>query len=631
VNPEPVNAKRINYEILVYDHLMQRENLSHTSTHNHPGPKKQSPRDIYLFTLKALMLGCIVFLSFFIYSNNLTGPFFFDDEHNIQNNSHIRLTRLTWDGIKRAGLKSPETNRPVANISFALNYYFHSYYVVGYHLVNILIHIITGLLLFLFIKTTLNLPLLRFRYESSEWIPYLAALIWLVHPIQTQSVSYIVQRMNSMMAMFYILSLWLYARARLAESKRNKGALFAGCILSGILALGTKETAATLPFFIYLYEWFFFQDLSRDWLKRNLFYFIGLLILLTAIALLYLDAHPLEKILSGYTFRNFTLTQRVLTEFRVVIFYISLLIFPHSSRLNLDHDFPLSYSLIDPLTTLLSIVIIAGLIGLALYLAKKERLVSFCLFWFFGNLVIESSVIGLEIVFEHRTYLPSMLAVLPAVILANRYIGQKWVKVAAVCSVVMVCSTWTYERNSMWNNEVAFWDDCVKKSPQKARPHNNLGNALKRQGKLEESIYQYHEALRIRPTYSKAHNNLGIAFAAQGKIKEAISHFSMALRIRPDYATAHSNIGVTLARQGRLEEAITHFLEALRIKPDYAKVHSNLGVALLRQGRLKEALGHFYEALRIKPDDLKSYQKLKICLELIKKDPGASKPILVPE
>jgi len=310
----------------------------------------------------------------------------------------------------------------------------------------------------------------------------------------------------------------------------------------------------------------------------------------------------LEIILESYKTRDFTMTQRVLTEFRVVIHYISLLIFPHPSRLNLDYDFPLSYSLIDPITTLFSMGAIVGLIVLAVLLAKKERVLSFCILWFLGNLAIESSVIGLEIIFEHRTYLPSMLVSLMAVILAYRYIRPKWLSSGVMCGVLILCSVWTYERNCVWSNDVSLWADCVEKSPGKARPHYNLGVALEDHGRLKEAISQFSEALRIKPNHARSHDNLGGALARQGKLKEAISQFSEALRIKPDYAKAHNNLGNALASQGKLKEAISQFSEALRIKPDFAEAHYNLGIALTKQEKFKEAIGHYFEALRIKPD-----------------------------
>jgi len=599
---------------------MQEKSLTGQPTDLPDSPKNQSRKDIFYFTLKTSLAGMTILLVFLIYSNTLEGPFLLDDGSNIKNNPAIRLTQLSWSGIEKAASKSPLSNRPLAYISFALNYYFHSYRTVGFRLVNILIHMSAGVFLFLFIKTTLGLPTLESRYGYSRWLPYIVVLIWLVHPLHTQSVTYIVQRMNSMASMFYMLSMLCYARARLTQSPTIKWLLAAACLMSGILALGTKETAATLPCFILLYEWFFLQDLSREWLRRHLPFLIGVFILLIGVSLIYLDGHPFAKILSRYELRNFTLTQRVFTEFRVVILYLSLLIYPHPNRLNLDYDFPLSHSLMDPLTTLLALVAIIGLLACSFWLARKDRLISFCLLWYFGNLVIESSIIGLEIVFEHRTYLPSMMFILMAAILADRYFRSNVLKIVMICAITLVFSAWTYERNTIWSNAVSLWSDVVKKSPQKVRPHNNLGNALKRQGKIEEAMAHFNKALQINPGYAKAHNNLGTALASQGKTEEALKHFGMALYINPGYAAAHSNIGVALAGMDEFEKAIVHFRAALRLKPDYAKVHSNLGAALVRQEKLQEALEHFHTALRLKPDDIQTYNNLQICLKLIQQN-----------
>jgi Flp pilus assembly protein TadD len=599
---------------------MQDESLTAPPGEFSRAIRRQPGKDLLGFTLKTSLTALTIFLVFLIYSSNLDGPFLFDDGSNITNNSAIRLTRLSWSGLKEAATNSPLSNRPLAYISFALNYYFHSYRTVGYRTINILIHMSAGLFLFLFIKTTLSLPTLRSRYGNSSWLPYIAVLIWLVHPLQIQSVSYIVQRMNSMASMFYILSMLCYARARLGQSATVNWLWAAACILSGLLALGTKETAATLPLFILLYEWFFFQDLSGKWLKRHLPFLFGLAILFLGVSLIYLDGHPLEKILARYEMRDFTPLQRVLTELRVLILYLSLLIYPHPNRLNLDYDFPLSHSLIEPLTTLLALMAIFGLLGWSIRLAKKDRLISFCILWYFGNLAIESSIIGLEIVFEHRTYLPSMMIILMAATLVDRYLRSKLLKIAIICSITLVFSAWTYERNTIWSNAVALWSDVVKKSPQKVRPHNNLGNALKRQGKIEEAIEHFNTALQIDPGYAKAHNNLGTALATQGKTDAAITQFGFALYINPNYAAAHSNIGVALASRDELEKAVVHFKTALRLKPDYAKVHSNLGAALVRQGKMHEALKHFQTALRLKPDDIQTYKNLQICLKLIKQN-----------
>ena len=564
---------------------------------------------------KILLLVVFFGIVFLIYSNTLENPFIFDDDFNIQNNSHIRLLRLTFGGLKRAGFESPSSNRPVSNISFALNYYFHQYNLFGYHLVNILIHITTGIFLYLFIKISLKIYPLNFLDQPLKWIPFFAALIWLVHPLQTQAVTYIVQRMSSLAAMFYVLSFLLYAKARLEGKRWVKVMFFAGCTTSGILAIGSKETSVTLPFFIFLYEWYFLQDLDRAWLKRHLFHFAAALIFIFFVSFLFLGGHPIATILSGYATRDFTLIQRVLTEFRVVIFYVSLILFPHPSRMNLDHDFSISFSLIDPVSTLFSMILLAGAIGLAVYLAKKDRLISFCILWFLGNLLIESSIIGLEIAFEHRTYLPSMFVNLLLVILFYRYVRREWLRVVILCLLVGVFSVWTYTRNSVWQSGVSLWRDCVEKSPHKARSHLNFGNALVDQGLIDDAITHYIEALHIRPGYGKAHDNLGVALESQGRIGEAINHYLEALSIKPDNERAHNNLGNALVKQGEIDEAINHYLTALRIKPEYEKAHYNLGNILVQQGRIDEAIDHYLEALRIAPDNEKTHNNLGNALE----------------
>ena len=546
----------------------------------------------------------------FIYSETLSGPFIFDDRNNIRENPHIRISQITLNNLASAAFDSPSHKRPVANISFALNYYIHGYNVVGFHAVNIIIHVITGILLYFLVQTTFRTPALRSRYERYKWISFFTAAIWLVHPLQTQSVSYIVQRMNSLAAMFYILSFLCYAQLRVNPQKRTKWWLLFGCIVPGILALGTKQNTATLPFFLLLYEWYFFRDLSLKWLKDHFALLAGLLLLLAIAALIFLGTDPLDKIWAGYASRHFTPVQRLLTEMRVVIFYIGLFFWPHPSRLNLDHDFALSYSLTDPTTTLFSMLAIALLLALAATIAKNQRMISFGILWFLGNLVIESSIFGLEIIFEHRLYLPSMMCSLVVVLLVYRWAKPVWLKPLILCALTIVAAVWTYERNEVWRDRIAIWEDCVKKSPHKARPYNNLGVALADDGQYSKAIEKYHKALQINPNYPNAYANLGFVLAKQGKVEESITQFLKALQLKPrDYETL-SNLGVALLLQKRHEEAIGYLSEAVALNPYFAKAHNNLGVALSRMGRVQEAIDHYSTALQLDPDYAEAYNNL---------------------
>ncbi len=576
-------------------------------------------RDFSDFSVKnetwlLLFLGVLVFL---LYSSTLTGPFIFDDRPNIQENPKIQLHRLSLDGLVKAGFESPANRRPVANISFALNFFFHRFNVVGYHFVNILVHILNIFLLYFLAKTTLNSPALRWRYDpvSLAWIPFFSAFIWGLHPLQTQSVSYIVQRMNSLATLFYILSILLYAKGRLTHNAQSRRWLLAGCAASGILAVGSKEIAATLPFFIILYEWCFLQDSDHLRFKNKILVLIGAVLFLIILTLMYLGTAPMDLILAAYTDRDHTAGQRVLTEFRVVIFYISLILWPHPSRLNLDHDFLISTSLIDPITTLFSLTAIVGAVGAAVYLVKKAPLISFCILWFFGNLVLESSVIGLETIFEHRTYLPSMMLILMLVSLAFAVIKPKWLCAALLSILIIAASIGTYERNKVWTSAVALWQDCVSKSPRKARPYNNLGVALATAGQVEAAYEKYHIALKIKPDYALAHYNLGYTLARQGNLDKGLFHLNESLRLDPNNKEVHNDLGVALIMQGRHDEAIYHLKEALQINPDYIRAHNNLGIALGRENNLTEAVYHYKEALRLDPEYAEAHNNLGHALQ----------------
>jgi Flp pilus assembly protein TadD len=590
--------------------------LNHgTSSHgNQKNPQSQEPATRPWYQLDAVILSFGILLVFLIYANSLDGPFLFDDENNIKDNAHIRLTSLSPADILKAGLESPHPRRFVAYASFALNYYFHQYDTTGYRVVNLVIHVATGIILYFLVWTTLSTPTLRSKYSRAREIALVTALIWLLHPVATQSVSYIVQRMNSMSAMFYALSLLLYARARLASGNKTRWLLLASCALSGMLSLGSKEIAATLPIFIVLYEWYFFQDLDWSWVKQHYRRVLALTGLTLLVGLFILGSNPLQFILGVYEKRHFTPLERLLTESRVVISYISLLVFPHPSRLCLENDFRISHSLFDPITTLFSIGGIVGMVWVAVRTARHARLLSFTIFWFIGNLVIESSIIGLEIFFEHRTYLPSMFPVLLAVTLIYRHLKHDRVRLGILCMVMILFSIWTHDRNRVWGNPVAMYKDVIQKYPRIPRAYNNLGTYLSRQNQVEKAIPYLYEAVRLRPDYADAHQNLGKALVHLGKLDEGIPHFRKAFRLKPNGSIMLSNLGGALLRQGKNKEATVVLQEALQLDPGIAQTHYNLGVALSNLGRDEEAIRSYRQAIQLQPDYVDAYDNLGVAL-----------------
>jgi hypothetical protein len=370
-----------------------------------PQRKKQS------FPFRHLIaIALIVGVAFVAYSNTFHVPFQFDDRPNILDNPHVQIKVLTWERVEQLIKNTYKvTIRVFSYFTLALNFYFGEFDVFGYHWVNFFIHIASGIFLYWFLILTFHLPFLREQYESISYpVSLFASLIFISHPIQTQAVTYIVQRMASMAGMFYLLSMILYIKGRLASGKVQV-CYFGGLGLSYLFGVFSKENVAILPLFIALYEFFFFQklDLSPRG-KKIVFWLVGALFLLGVFGLILWGPRYYNDIVEGYKMREFTLEERVLTQFRVVLYYLTLLIYPHPSRLNLDYDFPLSKTIFDPPTTLVSILIILGIIGFSIWIAKRKPVVSYFILWYFGNLVIESSIFPLELVYEHRLYLPAM-------------------------------------------------------------------------------------------------------------------------------------------------------------------------------------------------------------------------------
>jgi len=539
-----------------------------------------------------LLLAAAVFAA---YANSLDGQFIFDDSR-IYNNQHIRITSLDWDSLSQAALASKPVTRPVANLSFALNYYLHGYNVQGYHLVNVCIHLLTGLLLYLLLVATMQTPAFcnldkrvgdeRLPYE---WLAFLAALLWLVHPLQTQSVSYVVQRMNSMAAMFYLASMLCYVRARLHGARVGKLVLSAASVGCGLLALGCKETSATLPVFVFLYEWYFMQDLDMGWLKRRLPVLALVAGLSAGAAVLFLGWQPLDSILASYGGRDFTLPQRLLTEMRVIFLYLSLLIFPHPSRLTLDHDLLLSTSLVQPISTLFAAAGLIAMVGAAVWSGRRHRLLSFAILWFLGNLIIESSFIALEIVFEHRLYLPAMFLFFVVVVEAYRLLHPRFIKVglAVAVALAVLLGFWTFERNKVWHDPISLWSDSVAKAPNKARPRNNLGVALKKAGYLREAAEQYLAVIALDPNFIEAYVNLGNIYQAESRLDEALAMYYKAMDLNGGYAVIHKCIGEIMLKQGKYSRATMYFSEAVRLQPDDAEARSSLQYAQWMWRRFK--------------------------------------------
>ena len=576
-----------------------------------------------------------------IYSNSLHGPFLFDDIPHITEAPSIQISRIDFESLKKAA-NSAEGRRAVPRLTFALNYFFDQYNSFGYHLVNVIVHILNGIILFYLFEMTLvkagfrpdcnQASDLRKGKIGSGKIAFFATLLWVVNPLHTQSVSYIVQRMNSMAAMFCLLSLLLYICGRniqlnldncsktfFHEDKNENNQIclkllnswfspcllwYAGSLMFWGLAVNCKENAAILPAIMFLYEWCFFQDANSTWLKKRIKIIAGIFALLVLLTIIATGLKPIEKFSSIQDFANgqFTYIERILTQPRVILYYIFLLFFPHPKRLNFDYDFPLSHSLTDPWSTGVSIFAIIIILFISIISIKKERLLSFCILWYFITLSVESSIIPLGIIFEHRTYLPSMFISLIVVMFIFRFISPLWISNVIIITAIIISGFWTYERNFIWSDEVIFWRNSSEKSPKKARPISNLGCALVKQGKVEEGIAYFNKALEINPNHVKAHNNLGQALEKIGKLDDAISHYKVAVELKPGYKKAQKNLASAFEKKNIIDEAIKTLSNVLQISPDFEEAHNHLGVLYLRKNNKIASQYHFEKAVLINPN-----------------------------
>ena len=344
----------------------------------------------------------VLYLFFFLllliaYLPSFQAGWHFDDRPNILDNTPLHLTELTPQSLQQTFFAYPESKgtflRPVSNLSFALNWFFHQDKVFGYHLVNFFIHLLTTIFLFQACLLLLSTPKMKGRLQGNPYlIAALAALFWALHPIQTQAVTYIVQRVASLAAMFSIMGCWCYLKTRLQQEKNIKKQIgyYLATLIAFLFALGSKENAILLPASLVLIELFFFRQTIKL-SKQNLTILVLGFLFVLAFTILLKGPDVFHKVFASYSTRSFTPGQRILTESRVVLFYLSLLFYPAPFRLSLIHDIQVSTSLFHPITTLFAVLSLGFLIILPFILHKRYPLFAFALLFFLLNHTVEGS------------------------------------------------------------------------------------------------------------------------------------------------------------------------------------------------------------------------------------------------
>jgi tetratricopeptide (TPR) repeat protein len=567
----------------------------------------------YLFTFFSLFI--ILLLS---YSNSFDCSWHFDDYINITENPNIQIKQFTPDNVEKIFLSIMGTgkiSRPVSYLSFALNYYFDGLNVFGYHLVNFLIHFLSSVFVFLFIFNTLKLPLLKETYEKYAYsVALLSTIFWAVNPVQVTAVTYIVQRMASMAGLFFIMSMYFYLKFRTSPSSFLKYVHLFLCFASAALSIGSKENAAMLPASIYLYDLFFIQGLTADNVKKNIKIAIIPILILIAVVMIYFD---FSYVIGGYEIRPFTMQERLLTQPRVILFYISLLFYPLTSRLTLIHDIQISKSLIDPWTTLAAIVTILLMVSVSLIKARKWPLFSYCVLFFFLNHLIEGSFLSLELIFEHRNYIPSMLLFIPlsvGLVKALEYFSQRklilYILAMSITLVIIVLSVSVTIQNNIMHDEISLWSDNVKKSPRLHHPHQCLAVALLISDRLPEAFEELNEALKSYESgninkKSVTYGALGEYYFIRGDDDQALKYFNKSIIGYPlgaKQALSFDRMANIMMRRGNLVDAEKMALKAIELKPHEAGFYQTYSAVLNKKNQPDEAIKQAQIALKLDPE-----------------------------
>lgn len=529
--------------------------------------------------------------------NSFSVPMLLDDSFAVTANSSIE--RLWPIGpVLKPPAHATTVGRPLLNLSFALNYAFNGPRIQGYHAFSVLAHVLAGMTLMGVIRRTLLLPQFRERLGKMALpLAFFIALLWLLHPLQTESITYISQRAEAMMGVCYFLTLYGLIRGAASSGSRwGYGLAIAACAAG----MGTKEGMVTAPVVALLYDRVFLAGSFRAvWQQRRWFY-VGLAATWSILAFCMIFLHG-EYHGIGYI-GKYTWWTYALTESRVVMQYLKLTLWPKPLVFDYGPEM-----IIKRVGEALPYLLLLGIVLTAIAWSwRRWPFWAFLGIWFFVILAPTSSVVPvvLQPMAENRVYLP--LAALVVVVVIGLYlrIGAKSFIVFPILAVGL--GALTIHRNRDYQDEITIWTDTVAKRPQNARAHVNLGNALAdKPGRAEEAIAVYETALRLDPDSEEAHNNLGnVLMNIPGRQAEALAHYEAMVRLNPEMAEAHFNLANALmSNPARAADAISHYEIAAKIKPDFADIQAKLGMLLAEvPGRQADAAQHLEKALAKNPN-----------------------------
>lgn len=553
----------------------------------------------------------ILVISFFllgilVYSNTFSNPFHFDDISFIAENYAIR-------NIGNIGaLWNYWPTRFTGIFSLALNYKFHQLEVLGYHLVNLFMHIGTSLLVLWFTRLIFLAPAMEAQEisKNKNRITLFISLIFLVHPVQTEAINYIFQRVTILAAFFYLASLCLYIKAALLrQAKKAASNFYYSLSLAAALAgMFSKEVVFTLPLTVSLFHFCFLREKGRaDWK-----YIIPFFVMLPIIPVTILITKPLVFMNVQKFFENPAVNSGsyVFTQFRVLVTYLRLFLFPVEQ--NLDYDYPLSKSFWE-IPALSSFILLLFILIIGIRAFKRYRLASFGILWFFITLLPESSIIPLsDVIYEHRLYLPLTGCSIAAVSSIYYFLGKKRPLIAGIVlvSAIICCSVLSYNRNLVWKSEFSLWNDTVLKSPKKVRPYNERGLAYLDKGDYDKAILDFTQAVSLNPGYADGYYNRGLSYFKKADYDKAILDFSQAIKLNKQIQKAYYNRGLSYYIKKQYDSAVSDFKQVLSITPDFTEVYNFLCSSYSSGGKHKEASDCYARTREIKKNNISRLDEL---------------------
>ncbi|MFN2378541.1 MAG: tetratricopeptide repeat protein [Candidatus Binatia bacterium] len=550
------------------------------------------------------------------YAGSLDTPFLLDDPINITKNPDIErplaIGRLIADP------------RAVVTATLRLNWLLGGFEVAGYHVLNLVAHMVAGFLVFALARLTLRLDVFGGRYaRSADAVAAAAAGVFLLHPMQTESVTYVIQRAEIFAAAGLLGALAAFSSFSTCRDgfTRATAVLF---VVSCVVGTYSKPSFAVVPALLLVYDaCFLWQGRTADLARRGAAYAAATAASLATFALTRASG-SFSASTAGFEIEGITPAGYLSAQFGVVVHYLRVALWPDRLCFDCGYrgpwpvlDGPLGDSVIVPATML------AALAALSVYVRSKQPLLPFAVFGSAVALLPTSSVVPLaDFYVEHRMYLPIAFVAMAAAAgfhdataaLASRLAVAarplallRW---GSALAVVAALGAATASRNEVLGDPVALMEDALAQAPQNERVHYNLANAYKRMGRLDEAIPHYEAAIRLLPGVVRSYQNLGSLYLEQGKEEEALRVYTAGAEAKPEAAIAHRNVGTTLLRLGRAEEALARARTALRLEPGNTNGHRLAGDALMALGRPSEAAAMWREGLAARPADANLKERL---------------------